>query len=270
MVLLISRLLKLFIAIVFYAGLRIFLFQQSLFRGNIRPMLVIITYHPIKASQTTGFKKQMDMLKSIGQPVPLTEIADLKSAYNIAVTFDDAYQSVLQNALPILKLNKIPATIFVPTGFLGKKPEWIKNPEHPYSNEIVATAEQLKSLPADFITIGSHTVSHLNLINIAEEVAKQEIFDSREALEKLLHRGITLFAAPYATLDEGFIDFFKQAGYERVFLNIPTFPATKTDLYFLGRTSVEPTDWPIEYYLKLTGAYQWMPLAIRIKKKLLG
>jgi peptidoglycan/xylan/chitin deacetylase (PgdA/CDA1 family) len=53
----------------------------------------------------------------------------LKSGYNIAVTFDDAYQRVLKNALPVLRKN-IPATIVGPTGSLGSRP--LKNSQDIY------------------------------------------------------------------------------------------------------------------------------------------
>lgn len=186
------------------------------------------------------------------------------------MTFDDAYQSVLQNALPILRTKNIPATIFVPTGCLGKKPKWIKNSNHSCANESVLTEAQLKELPTDLITIGSHTVSHISLTNVDKSVSRKEIFESKKTLEMILNQEITLFAAPYATLNENFIPLFKEAGYQRVFLNVPTFPASRTDLYILGRISAEPMDWPIEYRLKLFGAYQWLPLAIRMKNTLLG
>jgi peptidoglycan/xylan/chitin deacetylase (PgdA/CDA1 family) len=210
----------------------------------------------------------MDTLLKIGYPLSLdAQLPALNNRNFISVTFDDGYQSVLQNALPILYEKNIPVTIFVPTGFLGKKAEWIRNPNHPYYNEIVLTEKQLEALDGHLITIGSHTVSHINLTNINERTAKREIVDSKITLERILRRKVTLFAAPYATLDENMAPLFKQAGYERVFLNIPTYPATKTDLFIMGRNSVEPSDWPIEFFLKLAGAYQWLPWAVNLKKK---
>lgn len=213
----------------------------------------------------------MNMLLNTGRPVSLSgNISTLPNERNIAVTFDDAYQSVLQNALPILRAKNIPATIFVPTGYLGKAPGWIKNPDHQYATELVATENQLKALPSHLITIGSHTVSHVNLNYENESTIKREILDSKNALERLTDRKVTLFAAPYAIINEKFAELFKEAGYQRLFLNIPTYPATRTDLYIMGRTSVEPTDWSIEYRLKLLGAYQWLPIAISLKRKLIG
>lgn len=267
----INRLIKLIIAIFFYTIHKTILIIGALCGKKQPSMLIIITYHPVTAVTTLQFEKQMDVLLNTGRPISLSsDISVLSSGNNIAVTFDDAYQSVLQNALPILRARKIPATIFVPTGCMGRKPAWITNPNHSYANETVLTEEQLKSLPADLVTIGSHTVSHININNADERMIIREIVDSKNTLEKLLHKKITLFAAPYATLNTKHTDLFRKAGYQRVFLNIPTFPASRTDLYILGRTSVEPSDWSIEYRLKLLGAYQWLPLAISLKKKLLG
>jgi hypothetical protein len=38
--------------------------------------------------------------------------------------------------------------------------------------------------------------------------------------------------------------------------------------FVLGRISVEPTDWALEFRLKLLGAYRWLPQAIALKRKL--
>lgn len=267
----IIRLVKLSISIIFYISYRIVVFFIKVVKKKFPATLVIITYHCVKMEQRSQFEKQMDILLQLGHPIHVN--GALPTSHNnhyIGVTFDDGYQSVLENALPILQTRKIPATIFVTTGALGKKPEWIGNPDHIYANERVLTEKQLKELPDDLITIGSHTVSHVHLTDVDESTARREIVDSKETLEKLLNKKITLFAAPYAIVHKDMTTLFEEAGYERVFLNIPTYPTTKTDLYIMGRTSVEATDWPLEFRLKLLGAYQWLPLAISLRKKLRG
>jgi len=268
----IGRLLKLCIAITFLCFQKAFSFFFLILPGKqIPPAVVIITYHPLQAGDTHRFEKQMAALLKIGHPVSLNDnLKTLNNGINIAVTFDDAYQSVFHNAIPVLQRHHIPATIFVPSGYLGKSPEWITNPDHPYATEMVMTEDQLKSLPVDLITIGSHSVSHINFNLTDTTTAEREIRESKVQLENILDKRIDFFAIPYATMNKSFLPLFKEAQYQRVFLNIPTFPATKTDLYLLGRTSIEPTDWPIEYILKMKGAYQWLPLAIDLKKKLLS
>ena len=44
--------------------------------------------------------------------------------YNVAITFDDAFKSLLKNALPIMAKYKFHTTIFVPSGCLGRCPAW--------------------------------------------------------------------------------------------------------------------------------------------------
>ena len=212
----------------------------------------------------------MDTLLKIGKPVNLGKpLPEYNKTNYLAVTFDDGYQSVIHNALPILKQNKIPATIFIPSSAFGKKPPWILMPTHPFARETVLTEEQLKTLPEDLITIGSHTDSHCRLSNIDSYTFKREIVDSKKKLEFVSGRNISLISVPYGQFDKKYTKLFKEAGYQKVFLNIPTFPATNTDLFVMGRISVEPDDWALEFRLKLHGAYQWLPFAINIKKKAL-
>ena len=40
--------------------------------------------------------------------------------------------------------------------------------------------------------------------------------------------------------------------------------------FVTGRIAVNPTDWELEFRLKILGAYQWLPRVIAYKRKLLG
>src|SRR5690554_8107731 len=46
------------------------------------------------------------------------------SKRNIVITFDDAYTSQLQYAVPLLKKYNLKATFFVPLKFVGEKDSW--------------------------------------------------------------------------------------------------------------------------------------------------
>lgn len=265
------RLLKLLISIIFYCLYKIFSGFIFIIKKKIPSDLVVITFHSIPTEQTSEFAEQMTMLLKTGTLIKLDcPVQEKYNRHYLAVTFDDGYQSVIHNALPILKQNKIPATIFIPSSAFGKKPPWILDATHPFARETVLTEEQLKTLPEDLITIGSHTDSHCRLSNIDSYTFKREIVDSKKKLEFVSGRNISLISVPYGQFDKKYTKLFKEAGYQKVFLNIPTFPATNTDLFIMGRISVEPDDWTLEFRLKLQGAYQWLPFAIRIKNKLLS
>jgi hypothetical protein len=44
----------------------------------------------------------------------------------------------------------------------------------------------------------------------------------------------------------------------------------KEEEFLSGRVKAEPTDWPLEFRLKLLGAYRWLPYAIKWKFMILS
>jgi peptidoglycan/xylan/chitin deacetylase (PgdA/CDA1 family) len=74
------------------------------------------------------FRRQMGVLRAIGRPVSLTHLAEAMRAGisvrgMIGVTFDDAYEDVLEDALPALEEHRIPATVYFVSGNSGQ-PFW--------------------------------------------------------------------------------------------------------------------------------------------------
>ena len=263
----IGRLIKLSISIVFYIIQSIVFSICCLSNRKKTALSIFLTYHSVKPGQSSSFDAQMDEIVKTGIPA-FAGISQhgLLGRHHIIVTFDDGFQSVLENALPIMHAKKIPATIFVTTGCIGKSPEWITDPKHANAAELLMTEDQLKGLPANEVMIGSHTVSHPHLADVDTNTLREELADSKKRLEDILQRKVSLLALPYGSVDEERIEWFRQAGYERVFLNVPTFPATLTGRYFVGRIDTSPDDWMIEYKLKIRGGYQWLPWAIAVKQ----
>jgi peptidoglycan/xylan/chitin deacetylase (PgdA/CDA1 family) len=224
---------------------------------------VVLYYHSVPPGQRTRFARQMDTLIRLAKAIPADGLTPLSVGERyVAVTFDDAYQSVLQNAVPELVIKNIPATIFVIAGIIGRSPGW-----EGYLEETM-TLDQLKKLPADLITIGSHTITHPALPAISELQARTELADSRTKLEELLKRKIALFSFPYGAFEQKMIEWCKEAGYQRVFTTLPYCAFNDENEFVTGRVSVEPSDWPIEFYLKLNGAYRWLPWAFSVLRTL--
>jgi peptidoglycan/xylan/chitin deacetylase (PgdA/CDA1 family) len=86
------------------------------FRGPVNPSLCITT---------DAFRAQMEQLRRHFLVLPLSYVVralagELELGRDAAaVTFDDGYRDVLLRADPILRELGIPATVFVPTGFVG-------------------------------------------------------------------------------------------------------------------------------------------------------
>lgn len=75
------------------------------------------------------FARQMATLRRLGRPVSLTTLVRALAVGDpvrgmIAVTFDDAYESVLTAALPVLEREEIPATVFFVSDNRGESFWW--------------------------------------------------------------------------------------------------------------------------------------------------
>lgn len=226
---------------------------------------VVLYYHSIPAEHRTKFAAQMDMLSRYSTPLSLgSEVMVLPAGVNgVAVTFDDALQNLIENALPELKTRKIPATIFAISGAMGKT---FGAPEYP---EPVMSPEELQNLPDDLITVGSHTATHPFLPSISKEAARWELAQSKAQLTEILQKEILLFSFPFGGFTEELVDLCREVGYHRVFTTLPTLTFLNSLEFAVGRIRVDPTDWPLEYRLKLAGAYRWLPRAFAMKKRLL-
>ena len=136
------------------------------------------------------FERQILSLKKSGYTfISLSELLD-KSAQSqgvrtIAVTFDDGYSNQHEFAYPILQAYQVPATIFLPTAFIGDESRW----DHEKAKAIMST-QVLKSLDADLISFGLHTHQHINyevenLTNILNDLEKNILSMQQQNLSYL-------------------------------------------------------------------------------------
>jgi peptidoglycan/xylan/chitin deacetylase (PgdA/CDA1 family) len=224
---------------------------------------VVLYYHSIPGSQRQAFAKQLDMILHYATPTALTGNFQLRAGVHLAgVTFDDGFQDFHDHALPELEKRHIPAVMFVMADAAGKSFGPLD-----YSQPVMSL-EQLRSLPEELVTIGSHTSTHPMLAAIGEEDARQEIVGSRIKLEIALNRKIELFSFPFGSFNQRLIEVCREAGYRRVFTTLPKLAFVQPDEFAVGRVRVDPTDWPVEFWLKLNGSYRWLPVAFRLKRSL--
>lgn len=137
----------------------------------------------------------------------------------VAITFDDAYRSVTERALPILERFGMPGTLFVPTDYLGQDQpmawpgisQWVGGD---HERELLPMSwEQVRSLADAGWEIGSHTRSHPMLTEIPDDRLEEELVASREECERRLERPCRSITYPYGDYDERVVDAAAAAGY---------------------------------------------------------
>ncbi len=255
-----NRLLKLSIASVYFLGLRLRRAAGVPYRH-----IIGLCYHEVTAAQKTRFLHQLAQLKRHTHTVFLDAPLQQSQKPQVAVSFDDGLANLLENALPALQAQHIPTTLFIPSACLGTTPPWLQGTNSTNANEPIMTAAQLQQLSPAHILIGSHSAHHADLSHLPADELWHELSASKADLEQLLARPIRLLAFPYGRYNAQVLEHAAQAGYQRVFAADPV--ANESD-FLRGRTTASPGDWSIEFYLKVHGAYQWLPQAIAFKHRL--
>ena len=114
---------------------------------------------------------------------------DMRYPRKAAITFDDGLEDTFTVAYPILRRRQIPFTVFVLSHMVGQ-PGYL-------------SAEQLKKMQRDpLVTIGVHGSKHRILTECTPEEQAEEIFASKQVLEKLLGQTCDLFAYSHGQYDD--------------------------------------------------------------------
>jgi peptidoglycan/xylan/chitin deacetylase (PgdA/CDA1 family) len=113
----------------------------------------------------------------------------------VLITFDDAFESVLTRALPVLKKYGFSAAVFMVSSALGGNAFW--DGETSASGNRLLDAGGLKLLMAEGWAIGSHGVSHRDFRRLDGPELAAEAARSKAGLEAALGSEVSWFAYPY-------------------------------------------------------------------------
>lgn len=164
--------------------------------------LPVLMYHHVSLTQSAGLtisleklETQLKWLSENGyRSFHFSELEALKTLpkkKNIIITFDDAYVSQMELAVPLLQKYKLKATFFVPLQYLGKTDEW-----NTASNPIM-TVPQLRSLDPKTIELGYHSFYHKKYHELSENEIRN---DSRKCFETIAEHQLKfspVLAYPY-------------------------------------------------------------------------
>jgi peptidoglycan/xylan/chitin deacetylase (PgdA/CDA1 family) len=225
----------------------------------------ILLYHSIDLNNAhynvnpEQFEMQMEYLRKNYDVVSLDTILNfIKKGKNlpekpVAITFDDGYYSVYQNAYPVLKRYRFPAAVFIATGYVQKQ-----MPLNRIQLRMLGWNE-IREMSNNDVTIGAHTITHPDLEQVDLETAKKEILGSREEIEENIGKDVRYFASPYGRENEEIVNLIRSMGFDYAFgqLSSKEFIRKGANHLIPNRTEIDSSVAFWMFKVKLTKAVDW-------------
>lgn len=233
-------------------------------RKRHRPSRIVLVYHGIDGDNpfclnARLFREHIRFIKSRYEMISLEETISIENQNNrtmVSITFDDAFVNIIENALPLLLEHKIPAMIYVPTNYLGKKNHWDKGPILD-----IMTSAHLREISSLDFSIGSHTRNHVRLWGLDQAALKNEIQGSKKDLEDILGIPVRSFAYPHggrSDFDENACIMVKDSGYTSAATGFFGRENSYSNRFEIKRIGIWPNDTVEDVKLRIEGHYDWL------------
>ncbi len=236
----------------------------------------ILVYHSISQEPARGkakaakiatdpftFRQQMRFLITDGwNPAGLSQVvAWLRDGTRppdktIIITFDDGLRDFYTHAFPVLQEHSFPATVFLPTDFIGTS-------RRSFDKAECLTWQEVREMHKAGIRFGSHTVSHQNLAELPRVEVMRELGVSKAEIERNIGELVSAFAIPHdfprgnPSFAVEFRDLLVKAGYACCVTNELGRVKSGDDVYRLKRMPINAMDTSALYNAKLQGGYDW-------------
>ncbi len=132
---------------------------------------------------------------------------------SVLVTFDDGYQALLDEGVPVLRRLGIPATAFVLTGVLGRTSSWMTEmPDEP-----LLDADGIRALADAGLDVECHGWDHSDMANAGAWTLTRNLVDAAAVLADITGKRARAFAYPYGHHDAAARRAVAEAGFEVAF-----------------------------------------------------
>jgi peptidoglycan/xylan/chitin deacetylase (PgdA/CDA1 family) len=165
-------------------------------------------YHHVFDDERAGFARQIRYFKNIADVISIDDaVALLESdapidGRYICITFDDGFKNWIENAVPILVEEKAVAAFFVAARYIDTD---LKDDQEKllafYDDgrrlmEFLSW-EDCRTMIGAGMTIGSHSVDHVHLMDLSDPEAEDELRRSKELIENNTGAPCDHFCCPF-------------------------------------------------------------------------
>ena len=149
----------------------------------------------------------------------------------VSLTFDDAWESQYDNALPILEAAGLKATFYFTSVPIEQR--W----------RLFMTPAEVQDIAAKGHEIAGHTLLHPNLAAISLDSVRTEVTASRTYLQNLTGRPVTSFAYPFGINTPAIQAIVADAGYSSARgVEFPPQNVRTTNRYALYSMCIDPNN----------------------------
>jgi peptidoglycan/xylan/chitin deacetylase (PgdA/CDA1 family) len=211
----------------------------------------IIAYHKISDQKEFGltttspgtFEKQIRILSASGfTPLTFKDIGSgaVLPEKPVIITFDDGYESVYRNALPIMANHGFKGIVYIITDYINKYNTWEAVRWQQKFKHL--SKEQIVNLHRHGFEIGSHGRSHHYLPALSDARIRSEAGQSKEHLEDMIGETIVSFCYPYGRYTERVKSIIRDAGYAYAIRNLNLSKRQRSEPLAMMRRSIYLTD----------------------------
>jgi len=216
---------------------------------NPAPRALVLTYHSVGLSERSvpakNFDAQMRFLKDQAEVVALQELLSgapsSSGSLTCAVTFDDGYASVYDNAFPILRSLGLTATVYLTTAAIGDNGVRHSSADAGlYPGEPTLTWPLVRELGSGGVTIGSHLSHHKDLTQLSPSQAILELVSSRAAIERRSGSPCRDLSYPWGRTSLQVVTWVRECGYRSAVTARHSPVGSKTNPFAVPRMDIRP------------------------------